>query len=155
MSVPVKLSEMLQAMNAQLEDEPCYLDLSTGRIEKVSKHDLRAARNPDRDGAPVRPCPELDLARQIQSNRQNFLLLPTPHEIHEYSIMEQFIHTIDDGWMQEILFAAITGPGAFRRFKTEARKLGVDDEWFEYRQASLRQIALQWCSDNEVDYIEA
>ena len=54
-----------------------------------------------------------------------------------------------------MLFAAITGPGAFRRFKSEVRKLGVDDAWFKYRQAALTQIAIQWCSDNDVEYIEA
>ena len=88
MSVPVKLSEMLQGMNAPSEDEPCYLDVSTGQIEQVSKHDLRAARNPGRAGTPVRPCPEIELARRIQNNKQNFLLLPTSREIHEYGIME-------------------------------------------------------------------
>ena len=80
--------------------------------------------------------------------------MPTPYEIHEYKIMERFCRTIDDGWMSERLFAAITGPGAFRRFKNETRKLGIDDDWAEYRQAALKQIAVQWCSDNEVEYVD-
>ncbi|NQU25380.1 MAG: hypothetical protein HQ567_29190 [Candidatus Nealsonbacteria bacterium] len=154
MRVPVPLSEMLQGMKVQSRDEPCYLDAVMGRVEQVSKHDLRAAHNYERDGVPGKPCPEIELARRVQTEQQNFLLLPTPYEIHEYGIMERFCRTIEDGWMSERLFAAITGPGAFRRFRNESRKLGIDDDWAEYRLAALKQIAIQWCTDNEVEYVD-
>ncbi len=154
MSVPVPLSEMLQGMKVQLQDAPCYLDVAMGRVEQISKHDLRAAYDYGRHGAPDKLCPEVELARRVQTEKQNFLLLPTSYEIHEYGIMERFCRTIEDGWMSERLFAAITGPGAFRRFKNESRKLGIDGDWFEYRVAALKQIAIQWCIDNEVEYID-
>lgn len=45
------------------------------------------------------------------------IILPTQYEINEYQIMKDFIETIKDDNIKDMLSRLIQGKGAFRRFK--------------------------------------
>jgi hypothetical protein len=46
---------------------------------------------------------------------------------------------------------AIHGAGAFRSFKTALRRHRLESAWFEFRAAAIRQIALDWCEENDME----
>ncbi len=48
---------------------------------------------------------------------EDTIMLPTRYEIDEYSMMEQFIETINDSYIQNKLLSEIQGKKAFRNFK--------------------------------------
>ena len=48
-----------------------------------------------------------------------FFRLPSPYDIHEYSIVERFIESLPEGAIQDRLENAIRDRGAFRRFKDD------------------------------------
>ena len=52
------------------------------------------------------------------------------------------------------LIIAISGRGAFRRFKDEVRRLGVEKAWYEYRDAAQREKAIEWCEENGIEFEE-
>lgn len=53
---------------------------------------------------------------------------------------------------RERLASALRGRGAFRRFKDTVRRLGRAEEWYAFRDAAHRQLAIDWCEENGVEY---
>ena len=87
------------------------------------------------------------ISAEIDNHFDHYLCLPTQWEIHEYSIMEDFI----DSHIQNKLCRAINGRGAFRRFKDTVFYFGVEKEWFQYRDEAIADIARRWCKENKIE----
>jgi hypothetical protein len=115
---------------------------------------LRAAENEE----PIEDFPEwqhdaIRMAGDILET-DHYLPLPDRFEIHEYQIMERFCLSIDDEDMRDDLCDAIHGRGAFRRFKDRMHVYGMAEEWYQYRDAALREIAIAWCEEHGIPYTE-
>lgn len=82
------------------------------------------------------------------------IMLPIKYEIDEYSMMEDFIETIDDVKLYNQLCIAITGPGSFRRFKDTCINFEIIEDWYKFRDKKYREIAINWCKENNIDYEE-
>lgn len=82
------------------------------------------------------------------------IMLPSKYEIDEYSMMEDFIETIDDVKLYNQLCIAITGPGSFRRFKDTCINFEIIEDWYKFRDKKYREIAINWCRENNIDYKE-
>ena len=93
-------------------------------------------------------------AIDVVENFENYIELPTKDEINEYDIMEEFCLTISDQRKQDSLLRAIRGKGAFRRFKDRIIELDIENQWYVYRGEQLKQIAIEWCRDNHINYVE-
>jgi len=78
--------------------------------------------------------------------------LPTKYDIDEYSIMENFCMSLDRQEIGDILYDLISGSGAFRRFKDAVYKYGVEDEWYKYRDNAIKEIAIEWCRENNIGF---
>ena len=83
-----------------------------------------------------------------------FFRLPSPYDIHEYSIMERFIGSLPDGAIQDRLENAIRGRGAFRRFKDSIYRLDIEQEWYDFRANAYRKIAVEWCEEHGFQFVE-
>lgn len=90
----------------------------------------------------------------IENNRDRFLKLPTKYDIHEYSIMEDFIYSLESGEANNQLAGAIKGKGAFRRFKDTVLRYGLEKQWYAFRDSAYRDIAIRWCKDYDLMYTE-
>jgi len=82
----------------------------------------------------------------------DWIQLPSQFDVHEWDIMRRFCYTIDDEALREELLNAIHGSGAFRMFKSVLRRNDLEDEWFAYRNKVFKEIATQWCKENEIEY---
>ena len=73
-------------------------------------------------------------------------------ESHEsYQDMAQFVAAVHHRRAADLLDRAITGRGAFRRFKdTLVEFPDLRDQWFRYRAARARRRALRWLADEEL-----
>jgi hypothetical protein len=70
----------------------------------------------------------------------------------DYSDMERFSGTVEDPNLEERLWSAIRGRGAFRRFKDlVARHPDVEQEWFELKDARLRRDVADWREANDIE----
>ena len=83
-----------------------------------------------------------------------FFRLPSPYDIHEYSIMERFIWSLPEGAIQDRLENAIRGRGAFRRFKDSIYRLDMEQEWYDFRANAYREIAVEWCEEHGFQFVE-
>ena len=82
------------------------------------------------------------------------IMLPTRYDINEYSMMEDFIETINDVKLYYQLCIAINGPGAFRRFKDTCINFEIIEDWYKFREKKYKEIAINWCKENNIDYEE-
>ncbi len=82
------------------------------------------------------------------------IMLPTRYDINEYSMMEDFIETIDDVKLYNQLYIAINGSGAFRRFKDTCINFEIIEDWYNFRDKKYKEIAINWCKENNIDYEE-
>ena len=80
--------------------------------------------------------------------------LPSKFDIDEYSMMEEFIETIDDVKLYNQLSIAISGKGAFRRFKDTCINFEIIEDWYKFRDKKYIEIAINWCKENNIDYEE-
>lgn len=95
-----------------------------------------------------------ELEELLESESDRFLRFPTKIEIHEYSIMESFVVALPAGKVRNELAQAIRGQGAFRRFKSSLRYYGIEQLWYDYLENAYREIAIRWCAEHDLKYIE-
>jgi len=93
-------------------------------------------------------------AIDILNNWDDYIELPDRYEIHEYSIMEEFCNSIEDARLSNKLCNAISGRGAFRRFKDLIIRHDLEDSWYAYKHQSIVQIAREWCEDNKIPLVD-
>jgi hypothetical protein len=151
---PVKLSDLIEEMDFQSDERSAFLNRITGDVVSVTDEELRAAENDE----PLEDFPEwqhdvIRIAREVVET-DHYLPLPDKFEINEYRIMERFCLSVDDDDMRNDLCNAIRGRGAFRYFKDRIRAYGITDEWYQYRDGALREIAVAWCDAHGIPYTE-
>jgi hypothetical protein len=154
MTIQVKLQEILEGLEFQSDEYFSYLNTTTGEVVSVTTEELRAAE----EEAPLEDFPAWQhdasrIAGEILET-DHYLPLPDRFEIHEYQIMERFCLAVDDEDMRNDLCDVIRGRGAFRRFKDRMQLYGMAEEWYRYRDAALREIAVAWCEEHGIPYTE-
>jgi Uncharacterised protein family (UPF0158) len=86
--------------------------------------------------------PEIETARAVLADERNrFIQPPNKFDFHEYRHMERFIGRIADESAADQLWRAIKGRGAFRCFNDTLYRLGIQDDWFRYREKAMRDFA--------------
>lgn len=89
---------------------------------------------------------------EIDELFEKSIILPTQYEINEYQIMLDFIDTLDNLEIKDNLHRLIQGKGAFRRFKDYCFDENIIQDWYKYRDERYKEIAIEWCKENELKY---
>ena len=134
----VKLSDIIEAIESVNESSQYFLDQETGEIVWVSEMVMS-------------PSEQEEIYDALDEH--GFYRLPTQRDIHEYGIMEEFVDSLSNP-AHDRLSTAISGRGAFRRFKDEAHHLGLEQNWYSWRDKAYRNIAVAWCEENDINYTE-
>lgn len=92
--------------------------------------------------------------REEEEYNDDLISLPDKYEIHEYSMMEEFVEGIEDPKDYNCMAIAINGRGAFRRFKDMAANLGLLEKWYKFREEKYKEIAREWCERHDLEYEE-
>lgn len=64
--------------------------------------------------------------------------------------MHDFSRSVGPDGIRVDLLRAIHGAGAFRIFKDTVRRVGIESAWFAFRADALKQIAIDWCEENQI-----
>lgn len=133
-----------------------FFDREAGEVETVSADILGEAEESDTDEMPDIPEwqeEEWGTVKRIVANENGFVRLPTKFDIHEWQIMSHFSNAVESEEIRAELLDAIHGAGAFRNFKAAVRRRGMEDEWYKFRADALRQIAIDWCEENDIAWV--
>ena len=150
----VKLKDIIEGLEFQSDEGASRLNTTTGEVVYVTDEELRAAEAEEPlDDFPAWEHEAIRIAGEILET-DYYLPLPTKFDIHEYRIMERFCRSVDHDDMRDDLCNAIRGRGAFRYFKDKIHEYGIADDWYRYRDEALREIAIEWCEENDIHYTE-
>jgi hypothetical protein len=149
MKKSVALDDVIDGLEMQNEDVTAYLDCDTGAVVTIEAEIAALSERNEpvewRDWERER----IEILREIENGSQRYVQLPSQQDVHEWDIMRRFCDTVGDD-LAERLLRAIRGRGAFRRFKDELDRRGLLDRWFAFRRDALREIAIEWCSENDI-----
>ncbi|MCL2646081.1 MAG: UPF0158 family protein [Phycisphaerales bacterium] len=156
---PVKLSAILEHLDTQNHETHSYLDKQTGEVFVLTDEDIHAAEGDDMDDYPAWQHESIEQTKVVlidegangMGGSGRFLSLPSSFDIHEWDIMRQFAEGLENEAQSETLRHALRGRGAFRHFKDRLHKLNLADAWYKFRDDRFRQIALDWCAENNIE----
>lgn len=111
-----------------------YLDLKTGKVLMISE-------NMDDE--------EIEkLTDEIDENPDRYERIPRAEPHDAYEDMDDFIATVEDKHLVELLEVAIDGKGAFRRFKDVLVRYPEERErWFRSKDEMMEAKASEWLND--------
>ena len=94
----------------------------------------------------------MDVIYLARTYPERFLPLPNKKQIHTYAIMEEYVKA--SPWLdvreRERLHIALQGTGPFKRFRDEAHRLGLEEDWLQYRDRRFEQMAREWCAQRHI-----
>jgi hypothetical protein len=151
--VKINWADLELAMDQFSGEMHGYLDLETGNVVTITDEVLRYLDDPP-DDLPDWQQEELELARQIEEDDgSRFLDVPQSDSHDDYRVMQGFIETVGDAHLQERLWCAIDGRGAFRYFKDVLHEHGEGEleRWYSFRDRRQRERLLEWLEAEGVE----
>jgi hypothetical protein len=149
-----KLSELIQVLEFHSEDHMTRVDLQNGCVVTVDRSVLRAVEEGDEETLHALPQwqkGEVEIARaMMEDSGERFVEAPNKFDFHEYRHMERFIGTVESAEAAEQLWRAIKGKGAFRYFKDTASRLGLLEQWFQYRDDAMKEFVVDWAEAKNI-----
>jgi hypothetical protein len=137
----VDLDELCQAIEDGSYEHDYYLDLDSGEILFLSEY---------MDGEE-----NTKLKDEIEENPDRYELIPKAQSREGYDDMVDFIATVTDEHLAELLELAVDGKGAFRRFKDVLSRYPKEQgRWFRFRDDRSVERALEWLDEIGVALVE-
>ena len=140
-ALKIDLDELCSAMADSSYEHEYYLDLETGEILFISDY-----MDDEETGK---------LKDQVEEDSDRYERIPEAESHEGYEDMVEFIATVKDEHLVELLEVAINGKGAFRRFKDVLLNYPEEREsWFQFKDNRMEEKALEWLDDIDVSLIE-
>jgi hypothetical protein len=169
----IDLSELEQAFDSDDDEILYYMDIETGRLVVYSDEDRNLAQRVE-DGFYNEKSQYVDWEAAIDAlciadwqqevvreafevegdTGERYIAVP-PRRSHEgYQEMVDYINTVSDQRLAGRLEGAISGRGAFRRFKDALLDYPEQRErWFQFKQERLREAALNWLKELKIEAV--
>ena len=137
----IDIDELCSAMENSSYENDYYLDLETGEILFLSGY-----MDDEETGK---------LKDQVEEDSYRYERIPEAESHEGYEDMVDFIATVKDERLVELLEVAINGKGAFRRFKDVLLNYPEEREsWFQFKDDRMEEKALEWLDDIDVSLIQ-
>jgi len=151
MPAVISLRDVIEALDLQSDELSSYLDPDSGEIITFNAEEAGIAEHGDWAGAPDWMRESLPkIKRALTDDR----ILPLPDRAHidEWRMMQDFAEERDNCTCRSELLGAIHGTGAFRLFRRIIERLGIEEQWHQYRNEALERVARQWLEENKLRY---
>jgi hypothetical protein len=140
-TLKINLDELCSAIEDNSYEHKYYLDLETGEILFLSEYLDDEERG--------------KLRGRIDDDPDRYERIPKAESHEGFEDMVDFIATVKDERLVELLEVAINGKGAFRRFKDVLLNYPEERErWFQFKDDRMEEKALEWLGDIDVSLIE-
>ena len=133
-TLKIDMDELCSAIDDNSYENVYYLDFETGEIMFLSEY---------MDDEETR-----ELKDQIEKDLDRYERIPKAESNEGYDDMVDFVATVKDEHLAELLEVAINGKGAFRRFKDVLFNYPDERErWFQFKDDRIEERALEWLGD--------
>ena len=151
----VSLKSVVNEMDVLGEEWTAYINKKTGELVTVTEDEANIvdAGGEDDEFIPDWQRETLPKVREVLES-DDFVALPDKFEIHEYSIMERFCLSLSDEGLQDELLYVIRGSGAFRRFKDAIYRKEIQDDWYRFRDESIKDIAIDFLESEGIAFVD-
>lgn len=130
----IDIEELCAAMEDGSYEHEYYLDLDSGEVLLLSEY--------------VGDEETGELEEQIEENSDRYERIPRAESHEGYRDMVDFIVTLENEHLAELLGVAIDGKGAFGRFKDVLLDHPEEEErWFRFKDERMEARALEWLGD--------
>jgi hypothetical protein len=153
MAAVVSLKEVVEEMDMIGEDYSAFLNLKTGELYGTTSEQISQAEERDDDELLDWEVEGIEKLGEIL-NSPDWLKLPERHSHDDYRIMERFCLDKCENPLQEKLLSAISGRGAFGRFKQAIHREGIQESWYAFRREWLSEEAAGWLELKGIEYKE-
>jgi len=171
----VDLHELAFAFESSFYELSHYLDLETGQVVVVSEdaqRELEAIYEElelEEDEEPPaltslleqRELPDWQKQTVLEADAverdygTRFIAVPQVDSHEAYSDMEDFIATVRNPHLRELLEVAIMGRGAFRRFKDVLLDYPHERErWFAFKDEKMLERVREWLEAHDIEPID-
>jgi hypothetical protein len=168
----VDLSELAFVMENASWEISHYLDRETGEILMVSDDIRRELESLYEEIGGLETEGSFDLTEMLQQSNlpewqkqaileadqveegygTRYIAIPKADSQEGYGDMESFILTVRNQRLQDELWRAIHGRGAFRRFKDVLADHPQERErWFTFKDEQMHQRVLDWLASEEIE----
>ena len=153
MPIPVKLSDVVGELEILPQDAVVFLNCKTGEFVHTTEEDRDLAKLSE-DAWADAPAWQREVLPKIKEalESDDYVALPDQFDLDEWSVMERFVRKAVDGRHCEELNDAIHGAGAFRRFKDAVHRLGIEQDWYRFRDATVEEAAVEWLEAEGIPY---
>ncbi|MCL1809776.1 MAG: UPF0158 family protein [Clostridiales bacterium] len=129
----VYLEDVAEELDMAFDDSTTFYNTETGEFTYYSENFSN----------------EID---QDEFEDEKYIALPSRYDIREYDMMAEFADALQDERKSELLLVALEGKGAFRRFKDTLPRVGLEKEWYKFKDEAFVEVARKWCEENEIPY---
>jgi len=150
----LKIEDVVEQLEFASESNKSFFNKKTGEIHLIPEEVERYAEQniEDDDLIPEWEKEIIPIVKDIQQKPDDYIQFPDQFYVNEYSIMERFCLTLDDEELRDEMYSSIKGSGAFQRFKNNIHNHGIDNDWHKYKDEALKEIAIEWCEENNIEY---
>lgn len=140
-NVKLKLSTVVDCFESLDQFNTIYINIKTNEIVDI---------NPMFD-----PEYNDDIYFQIEDNRDDYIMLPSQYELHNYNILTDFVDLkIDNIEIQRKFYEKISGKNAFSNFKRLINYYNLTDKWCKFKKNAYAKKARDFLYDNDVEFID-
>ena len=152
MAARVSLRDVVDELDMLTDESTAYLNRKTGELCTIQDDDIRLIED-DRslDDLPEWQRDDIPRMREVLES-EDWLILPTRFDIHEWAIMDEFARSVDNPDLSYELMDAIRGTGAFRCFRNAIHLHGIQESCYQYKDAALAEIAIEWLDEHGIPY---
>lgn len=146
--IQAQFTDIMDAIEIPSEFGESFLHLKTGKVCFVNEEVLRMVE--DEESSDLSLDEESERVKDYLENPDDYLALPSQEDADEYRMMEDFVMNLEDEKAAGHLQISLKGKGAFRRFKDSVIFLGIEKDWYKFRDERYRKFVLEWCEDNGI-----
>lgn len=152
----IKLSDVIEAIEFESDMISHYYNKNTGII--IYKQDMEVASYNAND------INRIDLMEEwerelvkglydLNEHPENYIKLPGKEELNELDMIINFCGSFGDINLSD-LKKFNDDEKILHEAKNIIRDKGLINDWYDYREYSEREIAIEWCHKNNIQYME-
>ena len=86
----------------------------------------------------------------FEENPEDYISLPKGHEVDEHRMLLGFCDSLEDSNLRDKL---LNHRESLLNLKKSIEDSGLLSDWYDYREKAERNLAINWCENNNLEYI--